>query len=101
MSRTDIGSKAPWPSRRRGGRLRLKVDEQSLLDAVICGTWLRLIEAIVGERSMQEGLLAARDGAVRSLSVEAGVISGPVQADAESSLAVQITMPVIDEMGWA
>ncbi|MDP6478638.1 MAG: hypothetical protein QGI75_01190 [Phycisphaerales bacterium] len=101
MSRADMGSKAPRPSRRRGGRLRLKVDEQSLLDAVICGTWLRLIEATVGEHSMQEGLLAARDGAVRSLSVEAGVISGPVQADAESSLAVQITMPVIDEMGWA
>lgn len=101
MSRADIGSKAPRPSRRRGGRLRLKIDEQTLLDGVICGSWLRLIEAAIGSRSMQEGLLAARDGAVRSLSVEAGAISGPVQADAETSLAVGITMPVIDEAGWA
>lgn len=100
MSRADIGSKAPRPSRRRGGRLRLKVDEQTLLDAVMCGSWLQLIEEAVGSRPMQEGLLAARDGAVRSLSVEAGVMSGPVQADAASSLAVRITMPVIDEAGW-
>ena len=101
MSRADIGSKAPRPSRRRGRRLRLKLDEQDLLDGVICGSWLRLIEAKVGDRSMQEGLLAARDGAVRSLTVESGAICGPVQADAESSLAVRITMPVIDEAGWA
>jgi len=100
MSRADIGSKAPRPSRRRGGRLRLKVEEQDLLDAVICGSWLRRIEAIVGSRSMQEGLLAARDGAVRSLQIELGCISGPVQADAETSLGVRITIAQIDEGGW-
>ena len=101
MSRTDIGSKAPRPSRRRGGRIRLKIEEADLVAAVICDSWLQIIEAKVGERSMQEGLLAAKEGAVRSISVEAGIISGPVQADAESSLAVSITLPVLNEPDWA
>ncbi|MBT5584445.1 MAG: hypothetical protein HOJ54_10645 [Phycisphaerae bacterium] len=101
MSRTDIGSKAPRPSRRRGGRIRLKIEELDLVAAVICDSWLQVIEAKVGERSMQEGLLAAKEGAVRSISVEAGIISGPVQADAESSLAVSITLPVLNEPDWA
>jgi uncharacterized Zn finger protein len=100
MSRTDIGSKAPRPSRRRGGRIRLKIEELDLVAAVICDSWLQVSEAKVGERSMQEGLLAAKEGAVRSISVEAGIISGPVQADAESSLAVSITLPVLDEPDW-
>jgi uncharacterized Zn finger protein len=100
MSNADVGSKAPRPSRRRGGRIRLKIEEQDLVAAVFCDSWLKMIESKVGEQSMREGLLAAKEGAVRSISVEAGVISGPVQADAESSLAVSITLPVLDESDW-
>jgi uncharacterized Zn finger protein len=62
--------------------------------------WLTTIESIVGTKSMHDGLLAAQDGAVRSLRVECGVISGPVQADAETSLPVRIELSTIDEAGW-
>jgi uncharacterized Zn finger protein len=100
MSSADITSRAPRPSRRRGGRLRLKIDEQVLMDGPITGPWLRLIETLVDTRAMQEGLLAAREGSVRSLVVEPGSITGPVQADAESSRDVVISITQIDEAGW-
>lgn len=100
MSRADLSSKAPRPSRRRGGRVRLKVEEQQLRDAPVSKVWLSTIESIVGPKSMHDGLLAAQDGAVRSLRVECGEITGPVQADAETSLPVRIELPTIDEVGW-
>jgi uncharacterized Zn finger protein len=49
---------------------------------------------------MQEGLLAAREGSVRSIQVEAGRITGPVQADAEASKDVTIAIAKIDQAGW-
>jgi uncharacterized Zn finger protein len=100
MSGEDITSRAPRPSRRRGGRLRLKIDEQVLMDGPISGPWLRMIETMMDTRAMQEGLLAAREGSVRSLLVEPGSITGPVQADAESSQDVAISITQIDEAGW-
>ncbi|MDP7071191.1 MAG: hypothetical protein QF561_07570 [Phycisphaerales bacterium] len=100
MSRADLSSKAPRPSRRRGGRVRLKIEEQQLRDAPVSSIWLKTIESIVGAKSMHDGLLAAKDGAVRSLRVDRGEIAGPVQADAETSLPVAIELPTIDEAGW-
>ncbi|MDP7030570.1 MAG: hypothetical protein QF733_10170 [Phycisphaerales bacterium] len=100
MSRVDVSSRAPRPSRRRGGRLKLKVDEQVLLDGRFTGDWLAVIESIVGQQSMQEGLLAARDGAVRTLNVERGCIAGPVQADGEPPRDVAMVLKQIDESGW-
>ena len=101
MSRTDMSSsRAPRPSRRRGGRVRLKAEEGELRAAPIVSSWLQMITEIVGEQAMHEGMLAARDGAVRSLSLESGAVAGPVQADAESSLPVRINLPLIDDAGW-
>ncbi len=100
MSRADVSSRAPRPSRRRGGRLKLKLDEQVLLDGRFTGAWLSAIESIVGQRAMQEGLLAARDGAVRTLTVECGRIAGPVQADGEPPRDVSIALTLIDDAGW-
>jgi len=59
-----------------------------------------VIEAMVGQQPMQEGLLAARDGAVRTLAVECGRIAGPVQADGEPPRDVVITLEPIDDAGW-
>jgi uncharacterized Zn finger protein len=59
-----------------------------------------MIETMMDTRAMQEGLLAAREGSVRSLLVEPGSITGPVQADAESSQDVAISITQIDEAGW-
>jgi len=73
---------------------------EDLQGGPVSAPWLQVIEGLVGERSMHEGHLAAKEGAVRSLSVEAGVVRGPVQADAEASLAVSIQVPAIDEAGW-
>ena len=101
MSRTDVSSsRAPRPSRRKGGRVRLKAEETELRAVPLVASWLDLISAIVGDRAMHEGMLAARDGAVRSIATEAGHVSGPVQADAESSRPVRISMPCIDDDGW-
>ena len=101
MSRGEVTSKAPRPSRRRGGRIRLKAEEADLRQGPMSSIWLSLVESIVGSRAMEDGLLAAKDGAVRSLLVECGAIRGPVQADAEAARAVSIVVPVIDETGWS
>lgn len=100
MTRVPSNSHAPRPSRRRGGRLRLKAEPHELQGTPVVGSWLSAITELVGDRAMHEGHLAARDGAVRSIVMESGAISGPVQADSEASKRVLSTFDVIDDSGW-
>ena len=100
MIRPSEESRAPRPSRRRGRRLRLKIDEDVLREGLLSGPWLETVTALLGEEAMADGQVAARDGAVRSLNFSSGRISGPVEADGEAPRNMAFTMPTIHDAGW-
>lgn len=100
MIRPSDEARAPRPSRRRGRRLRLKIDEAVLREGLLSGPWLETVAALLGEEAMADGQIAARDGAVRSLNFSSGRISGPVEADGEAPRNMAFTMPTIHDAGW-
>ena len=100
MIRPTDESRAPRPSRRRGRRLRLKVEEADLRTGELSSAWLSRVTLLLGEEAMADGYAAARDGAVRSLTLSAGRISGPVEADGEAPRNIAFTMPRIEDKGW-
>jgi uncharacterized Zn finger protein len=100
MIRPTDESKAPRPSRRRGRRLRLKKEEADLRQGELSDAWLTTVMSLLGEEAMAEGYAAARDGAVRSLTMSAGRIAGPVEADGEAPRNIAFTLPPIETEGW-
>lgn len=102
MSRavTGAGSHAPRPSRRRGGRIRLRLEEEAIRAAPVAGVLVSTLTSHVRDTPMSDGFVAARDGAVRSVSMTEGAISGPVQSEADGSLTVTIAFPVLPEEAW-
>jgi len=93
-------SKAPRPSRRRGRRMRLKVEEAVLREHPLSGKWLDTVGSLLGEEAMADGHLAARDGAVRRVDMTAGRIFGPVEADGEAPRSIAFTLPPIEDDAW-
>ncbi|MCH2142434.1 MAG: hypothetical protein MK077_05495 [Phycisphaerales bacterium] len=102
MSRavTGAGSHAPRPSRRRGGRIRLQMEQEVIHAAPIAGALMAAMNGHVHATAMTDGYVAARDGAVRSVTLEAGSISGLVQSEADGSLKVSITFPTLEDDAW-
>ena len=100
MIRGSDEARAPRPSRRRGRRLRLKMEQDQLRANALCAAWIDTITALVGEAAMADGFTAAKEGAVRSLDFSAGRISGPVEADGEAPRNVAFILPVIDDASW-
>lgn len=102
MSRavTGAGSHAPRPSRRRGGRIRVQMEPEAMQAAPVAGELLTSLRGHVRDSAMTDGYVAAKDGAVRSVTLEAGVLSGAVQSEADGSIAVSIAFPTLDDDAW-
>jgi len=63
--------------------------------------WLRLVEDFAGAGAMNEGLIYARTGQARTLSITPGTIGSAVQGRMPFAYDVRITLPVLGPDQWA